>query len=78
MSKNTSGATAQANKSTSTPKPQAAAPQTSVPTEKVAKLAYEKWLKSGCMDGCDKQHWYEAETELRAEMSRTPAATTRR
>jgi hypothetical protein len=41
-----------------------------VPREKIAMRAYEKWLKSGCKHGCDQQHWLEAETELKAEMSR--------
>jgi hypothetical protein len=42
----------------------------SVPREKIAMRAYEKWLKSGCQHGCDRQHWLEAEAELRAEMAR--------
>jgi hypothetical protein len=41
-----------------------------VPREKVAMRAYEKWLKSGCQHGCDRQHWLEAEAELAAEMAR--------
>lgn len=61
----TSSATAsQASKS-------ATMPQTCVPADRVAKLAYEKWVKAGCKHGCDKQHWYEAEAELKAEMTRT-------
>jgi len=67
MSKPTSGATAQATKPTQTVKPQAAAMPTSMPTEKIAKLAYEKWVKGGCKHGCDQQHWYEAEMELRGK-----------
>jgi len=78
MSKPMSGATAQANKPTQTVTPQAAATQTSVPTEKVAKRAYEKWLQSGCQDGCDQQHWLDAEKELRAELTRTSTSTTAR
>jgi hypothetical protein len=51
----------------------------SVPREKIAMRAYEKWMKSGCPHGCDTQHWFEAENELKAEMSRTGAPhTTRR
>jgi hypothetical protein len=67
MSKNSSGATAQATKPMQTTKPQSAPAPTkmSVPTDKVSKLAYEKWLKGGCKHGCDQQHWYEAEMELR-------------
>ena len=41
-----------------------------VPHEKIAQRAYEKWLKSGCQHGCDTQHWFEAEAELKAELSR--------
>ena len=52
---------------TPTPPPM---PGLHVPREKIAMRAYEKWLKSGCKHGCDQQHWLEAETELKAEMSR--------
>jgi hypothetical protein len=45
-------------------------PGAQVPREKVAMRAYEKWLKSGCQHGHDRQHWLEAEAELKAEMSR--------
>ena len=46
-----------------------ATPQTnsSVPMDKIAKLAYEMWVKAGCKHGCDQQHWYEAEAELKAQ-----------
>lgn len=58
---------------TTPPAPMAAAPatQTGIPQEKIAKRAYEKWLKGGCKHGCDQQHWYEAEAELRAEMTKS-------
>jgi Protein of unknown function (DUF2934) len=39
--------------------------------ERVAKRAYEKWLKSGCRNGCDRQNWLEAEAEILAEQNRT-------
>lgn len=71
----TSGAAAQAgktNQATATPA-KAATPGSNVPCEKVAKLAYEKWIQSGCPHGCDMQHWLEAEAELKAELSRTGA-----
>ena len=42
--------------------------------ERVAKRAYEKWLKGGCKIGCDKQNWLEAEAEILAELNRTGAA----
>lgn len=41
-----------------------------VPMEKVAMLAYQKWVKGGCKHGCDKQHWFEAEAEVKAEMTK--------
>ncbi|HVS39756.1 MAG TPA: DUF2934 domain-containing protein [Gemmataceae bacterium] len=47
--------------------PVAAAGGGSVPQEKIAKRAYEKWLKRGCGHGSDMQDWIEAEAELRAE-----------
>jgi Protein of unknown function (DUF2934) len=50
--------------------PPAATTGTSVPREKIAMRAYEKWLKSGCPHGCHEQHWYEAEQELKTEMGR--------
>jgi hypothetical protein len=51
-----------------------------IPHERIAKRAYEKWLKSGCKHGCDKQNWLEAEAELRSEMGRSamPATAAKR
>ena len=43
----------------------------SVPREKIAMRAYEKWLKRGCVHGYDHQDWCEAEAELRTEMSKS-------
>jgi hypothetical protein len=51
---------------TTTAKPQMGNSQSSVPPDKIAMLAYQKWLKAGCKHGCDQQHWYEAEAELKA------------
>jgi hypothetical protein len=46
-------------------------------TDRVAKLAYEKWLKRGCVHGFDLQDWVEAEKELMAEHGGTkPSSTT--
>ena len=42
---------------------------TSIPQEKIAQRAYEKWLKRGCSHGSDQQDWIDAEAELRAEVS---------
>jgi hypothetical protein len=41
-----------------------------IPHDKIAMRAYEKWLKKGRPQGTDKQDWYEAEQELRAEYAR--------
>ncbi len=51
-----------------------------IPHERIAKRAYEKWLKSGCKHGCDRQNWLEAEAELKAELGKggMPATPTRR
>ena len=35
--------------------------------EKIAKRAYEKWMKHGCSHGRHEQDWAEAEAEVRAE-----------
>ena len=40
-----------------------------VPFDQVAKRAYEKWCKRGRPHGTDKQDWFEAEMELKKEMS---------
>jgi hypothetical protein len=50
---------------------QASATQTSVPMDKVAMRAYQKWMQAGCKHGCDRQDWLEAEQEIGAEMTRT-------
>ena len=78
MSKSMTGATAQATKPTPAAAPQPATTSSAPPLEKVAKRAYEIWLKGGCKHGCDKQHWYEAEMELRTEMKSTSATPMRR
>ena len=49
-----------------------------VPHEKIAMRAYEKWCKRGRPQGTDKQDWIEAEAELRAEMTRGNASSSRR
>jgi hypothetical protein len=51
-----------------TPPPQQAPAGSPVPREKIAMRAYEKWQRCGCQHGHDRQHWLEAESELRAEM----------
>ena len=47
-----------------------------VPREKIAMRAYEKWVKRGKPNGTDLQDWVEAETELRAEISRPNTGST--
>lgn len=51
-----------------------------IPQDRIAKRAYEKWMKGGCKHGCDQQHWLEAEAELKREMGGMgmPAAPARR
>jgi hypothetical protein len=44
---------------------------TNIPREKIAQRAYEKWCKRGKPHGTDKQDWTEAESELKAEMTRS-------
>jgi hypothetical protein len=50
----------------------------SIPHEKIAMRAYEKWCKRGRPQGTDKQDWAEAEAELRAESRKAPAMAQRR
>ncbi|HTU19838.1 MAG TPA: DUF2934 domain-containing protein [Gemmataceae bacterium] len=42
-----------------------------IPEEKIAMRAYEKWIKRGRPQGTEIQDWLEAENELKSEMSRT-------
>ena len=58
--------------------PQSSTLPSGVPLEKVATRAYQKWLQGGCKHGCDKQNWFDAETELKAELARTGGAQPRR
>jgi len=46
-----------------TPRPQAAQP---LPSEKIAERAYQIWQASGRPSGRDKDHWFQAELELRS------------
>jgi hypothetical protein len=59
-----------ATSSTTSVHPQQQQAANMIPREKIAMRAYEKWCKRGRQHGSDKQDWVEAETELRAEMSR--------
>jgi hypothetical protein len=49
-----------------------------VPPDKIAMRAYEKWCKRGCPQGTEKQDWFEAEQELRAEYAKGMPTQTRR
>jgi Protein of unknown function (DUF2934) len=42
----------------------------SVPQDKIAMRAYERWVKRGRPHGTHVQDWLEAEMELKAEMAR--------
>jgi hypothetical protein len=55
-----------------TPPPQA---QAQIAHERIAKRAYEKWMKRGCPQGTAFQDWVEAEAELVAEASRGTSNT---
>jgi hypothetical protein len=44
--------------------------QVSIPQEKIAQRAYEKWIKRGRPQGTEVQDWLEAENELKAELTR--------
>lgn len=46
------------------------APMLKIPHERIATRAYEKWIKKGRPCGSAEKDWYEAEVELRAEVSR--------
>src|SRR5262245_52949131 len=48
------------------------------PADRIAKRAYEKWLKRGCTHGNDIQDWIEAEKEIIAEMKGGAATGARR
>jgi hypothetical protein len=71
----TSGTAPQTGKSTQAATMTQPAPmmQSSVPLEKVAARAYQKWMQKGCKHGHDRQDWLEAEAEIKAEMARTGA-----
>jgi hypothetical protein len=43
----------------------------SVPREKIAMRAYEKWCQRGRPQGTQEQDWLEAERELQAEVTKT-------
>ena len=45
----------------------------SIPHEKIAMRAYDKWCKRGRPHGSEKQDWIEAEAELRAETKKAPS-----
>ncbi len=57
-----------------TPQQIASTSTTTIPQEKIARRAYEKWCKRGCTHGHDQQDWLEAEKELRSEMPRGAAS----
>ena len=49
-----------------------------IPYDNIAMRAYEKWCKRGRPQGTELRDWLEAETELRAELTRTGPNSTRR
>jgi hypothetical protein len=66
---------------TRTVTPHAAQPasQPKITHERIAMLAYEKWLQRGCPHGNDQQDWLEEEAELKSMLNRiegTPVSRT--
>jgi hypothetical protein len=56
-----------------TSKPPAAKPAAAaeLPTaEQIAARAYEIWEETGCPEGCEQEHWYQAERELLARKAK--------
>jgi hypothetical protein len=55
-----------------TPTPASTAPKTKSakrPTqEQIAERAWALWVRGGCMPGQDRQNWFEAERQLKAEL----------
>ncbi len=45
------------------------------PVDRIAERAYEIWKASGCPNGLDQEHWFQAERELRGAQ---PASRTAR
>jgi len=37
--------------------------------DQIARRAHEIWVKQGCKHGQDKDHWFEAERQLKAELA---------
>ena len=65
----TGGATAPAPRRTGT-KPQQATTGVTITQEQIAQRAHEIWVKQGCNHGQDREHWFEAERQLKAELAR--------
>ena len=63
-------ATASRAKTPKAPAAEAAAGAMAPATDLIATRAYEIWLESGCPEGCEQEHWYRAERELRERMGR--------
>jgi hypothetical protein len=62
---------------TTTPKliaaksPASGATAKAAPTaEQIAARAYAIWQETGCPEGCEQEHWYQAEAELSAGKGR--------
>jgi hypothetical protein len=51
------------------PVPTSPGPSGSARVPDVAARAYEIWQRSGCPNGKDQEHWFQAERELRARQS---------
>jgi hypothetical protein len=48
------------------PGPKPVAAEKAPTSEMIAARAYEIWQESGCPEGCEQEHWHQAEAELLA------------
>ncbi len=50
-------------------RPRSATMSAKITQEQIARRAHEIWVQQGCRPGQDKEHWFEAERQLRAELA---------
>ena len=50
-------------------KPRPATTSVKITQEQIARRAHEIWVKQGCGHGRDRENWFEAERQLRAELA---------
>ena len=42
--------------------------QSSPQSDEIAQRAYQIWQENGCQEGCEEQHWHQAERELKNQV----------